>query len=202
MAAFCFMLAVVVAGTIAFKRASARARQASVRMNPGFTPPPNRPRPSASSSTLASSKDPKVTTDPRGAQIPDSPVAGTVKGAEFKIDSAETTFSGLQIKQGKEFFPDASLNFFLFLKPGEKLEGRKIVIGPDDKTFPKPHIHVARKEQKNGVPRTQIVTENYALRLEFGERQGDKIPGRLFLEMGESLGTKVSGTFTAEAKQR
>ena len=61
----------------------------------------------------------------------------------------------------------------------------------------RPHIHVARKDDPKGLPRTEIVTSNYALRLEFGERQGNKLPGRIYLEMGQSFGTKVAGTFEA-----
>ena len=52
----------------------------------------------------------------------------------------------------------------------------------------------------NRAPKVEIVTSNYALRLEFGERQGDKIPGRIFLEMGQRHGTKVAGTFEATVK--
>ena len=177
----------------------ARDRQATFRNFPGGPPPSVRQRATPQANLPPKPSDPKITTDPLTATIPDTPVSGTVKGGDFKIDEAVISNTGFQLKQGKEFFPDASLNFFLFLKAGEKLEGRKIIIAPTDKPGLKPHIHVARKEQKGGVPRTTIATDNYALRVEFGERNGDKIPGRIFLEMGESLGTKIAGTFEAKA---
>ena len=47
------------------------------------------------------------------------------------------------------------------------------------------------------MPKTQIVSDNYSMRLEFGERQGDKLSGRLYLELAGSLETKVAGTFEA-----
>ena len=177
----------------------ARNRQNAIRNFPDSPLPIVRQRARPQASLPPQPSDPKVTTDPLTATIPDAPVSGTVKGGDFSIDEAVISNTGFQLKQGKEFFPDASLNFFLFLKPGEKLDGRKIVIAPTDKAHPKPHIHVARKEQNGGVPRTTIATDNYALRVEFGERNGNKIPGRIFLEMGESLGTKIAGTFEAKA---
>ena len=51
------------------------------------------------------------------------------------------------------------------------------------------------------LPNTEIVTANYALRLEFGQRQGNKLPGRIYLEMGRHLGTKIAGTFEATIAQ-
>jgi len=177
-----------------------RARRDALQRNSPGTPPPSvRPRTTPRANLAPKSMDPRLTTDPVAATIPDAPVSGTVKGVEFKIDEAVISRTGFQLKQGKEFFPDASLNFFLFLKAGEKLEGRTIVIAPNNKPGVRPHIHVARKENQGGVPRTEIATDNYALRVEFGERNGNKIPGRIYLEMGESLGTKIAGTFEAKA---
>jgi len=201
----CLLIVAVLVGFSVLRKiqAQARAQQARNRQNairnfPGSPPPTVRRRNTPQTSLPPNPPDPKVTTDPLSATIPEAPVSGTVKGGDFSIDEAVISNTGFQLKQGKDFFPDASLNFFLFLKAGEKLDGRKIVINPTDKAGLKPHIHVARKEQNGGVPRTTIATENYALRVEFGERNGDKIPGRIFLEMGESLGTKIAGTFEAK----
>ncbi len=124
-----------------------------------------------------------------------------MRGEPFTVEVATMDSVNIVLKQGKDFFPDASLSFFLFLKPDEKVEGRTFTYAANSKTWPKPHIHVARKLAGQNVPKTEIVTENYALRLEFGERNGNKIPGKLFLEMGESLGTKVAGTFEITAKK-
>lgn len=154
-------------------------------------------RPTGANNTSPKINDPAVTTDPLSAEIPDAPAGGTLRDQPFKVEAAVINSVTVVLKEGKDFFPDASLTFFLFLKPGEKLDGRKIIIAPNDRAGMKPHIHVARKGSPNGVPKTEIVTSNYALRLEFGERQGNKLPGRVYLEMGQHLGTKVAGTFEA-----
>ena len=146
-------------------------------------------------------KDPPVTTDPVSAEIPGTPASGTIRGQPFTVEAANVNRVTFELRQGKDFFPDASLKFFLFLKAGEQVDGRKFIISPADTRGMKPHIHVARREGPNRAPKTEIATSNYALRLEFGERQGDKIPGRIFLEMGERHGTKVAGTFEATVKE-
>lgn len=178
------------------QRAESRSRAAQMsRNNPA---PPRVATQSRSADLLPTPADPKVQTDPATVEIPNTPTAGTIRGSEFKPDSALITSQSFTLKQGKEFFPDASLTFFLFLKPDQKLPGRTITIASQDKSFPKPHIHVARKGPDQRIPKTEIVTQNYALRLEFGEQDGDKLPGRIYLELGESFGTKVSGTFEAK----
>src|ERR1043166_256174 len=139
--------------------------------------------------------DPKVTTNPLTAQIPDTFISGTVRGRDFKPDSVTITSSGLVLKQGKEFFPDLSVTLFLRAGAGEILDGRKFAIGPQATPGVAYSIHVARKESKGGVPSTEIVNGNYALRLEFGTRQGNKIPGKIYLELPKSLETKIAGTF-------
>lgn len=190
-----FVIGTVAVGVIGYRFIS-KARKHVV------TTPPPPPRAGVSTQpTLSNSankqKDPKVTTDPRAAEIPDSPVAGLLRGVAFKPDAAVINGHGFQLKQGNDFIPDASLNFFLFLKPQEKLEGRTIVVTNSTRFYMKPHIHVGRKEEARGVPRTEIVSDNYVMRLEFGERQGEKLPGRIYLELSESLETKVAGTFEA-----
>lgn len=161
------------------------------------TPSPPTPAPPVKGEPRPREKDPAVITDPAGMEIPDSPAAGTLRNEPFRVDGASASHSFIVLKQGKDFFPDASLTIFPFLKGDEKLDGRKIIIAPDNRAGLKPHIHVARKDDPKGLPKVEIVTGNYALRLEFGERQGNKLPGRIYLEMADRLGTKVAGTFEA-----
>ena len=186
-----------VVGIAVFAIVGYQALRGQVR--PVTTPPPQPPARSIAGGNNNSPKvnDPAVTTDPASAKIPDAPASGTLRDQPFQVEAATISPMNIVLKQGKEFLPDASLTFFLFLKPEDKLEGRKIIIARNDTVVFRPHIHVARKEAVGGVPKTEIVTSNYALRLEFGERQGNKLPGRIFLEMGQHLGTKVAGTFEA-----
>jgi hypothetical protein len=123
-----------------------------------------------------------------------------VLGRPIIIDAAEISPVTVVLKQGNGSTPGASLTFFLFLKPGEQVDGRKFTIGPGQMTGTKPHIHLAQWDGPNRTRKTGTATSNYALRLEFGERQGNKLPGKIFLEMGEHLGTQMAGTFEATIK--
>lgn len=139
-----------------------------------------------------------VTTELASVIIADAPASGTLRGQPFRVEAAELNDVNLLLKQGTDFFPDASLRLFLFQKSGEALDGRTITVGPKEHRGIRPHIHVSRKDSERGVPRTEIVSSGYTLRLEFGERQDGKLPGRIYLELGERHATKVTGTFEAK----
>jgi DNA-directed RNA polymerase subunit RPC12/RpoP len=179
-------------------RASSTVRRQTTPAGPNARPSPASPNQVALAVPVAPRPvDPRLTTNPLTAEIPDAPIAGKVRGRDFKPDAVAITGSGLTLKQGKEFFPDASVTLFLRFGAGEILDGRKLAIGPQAQPGVAYSIHVARKETKSGVPNTEIVTGNYAMRLEFGTRQGNKIPGKIYLELPQSLETKIAGNFEA-----
>jgi DNA-directed RNA polymerase subunit RPC12/RpoP len=153
---------------------------ATVPNQPAPTPVPRRPT------------DPKVTTNPLTAEIPNAALSGTVLGGDFKADTAVVTAQGLELKQGQGSFPDASVILFLFAS-GQPLDGRKFVFSSQSSAGIRPHVHVRRKEGG----KVNVASSNYALRLEFGQRQGDKLPGRIFLELPQRMETKLAGTFEA-----
>jgi len=187
-------LAVVVVGLgifgflFYFKTAQSRRAFPRTQQPITITPQPDRPL-SPQNNFRPKVNVPKVTTDPLAAEIPDAPVSGTFGGKDFQIDQASINSVTFELKQG----PD-SIIFFLFLKQGEKLDGRKFVVAGKPPPGTNLHIHVHRQ----GVTFPMgALTENYALRLEFGERQGDKLPGKIFLELPKSFDTKIAGTFEA-----
>lgn len=138
-------------------------------------------------------EDPAVITVLASMIIPDRPVSGTLRDQLFAVETAVISPSSVLLRQGEGLIPDASLRFFLFLKPDEPLDGRKFIIEPGVKVRIRPHIHVSRKEGPNGGLKTEIISSNYSLRVEFGEQQGNKLPDRIYLEMADRLGTKVAG---------
>lgn len=140
---------------------------------------------------------PTLAVDLATVTIPDTPVSGMLRNHPFAVETATVLPKSILLRQGNGTIPDASLRFFLFLDPDEQLDGRKFIIEPGAKVRMRPHIHVSRKDSPNGGSRTEIVSSDYFLRLEFGERQGNKLPGRIHLEMAGRHGTKVSGNFEA-----
>jgi hypothetical protein len=137
--------------------------------------------------------DPKVTTDPLKAEIPDKPVSGMVGGQEFKFDGSvyNTTLRTLDFRQGRGANPEASVTLYLFTPAGETLDGKTLVYPAADARS----IHIYVKGQGATKPTTEL--RNYALRLEFGKTANKRLPGKIYLELPESAGTKIAGTFEA-----
>jgi hypothetical protein len=162
---------------------------------PNVPAPPNFPAPPPSAAPFEpESKDPKVTTDPTTAQIPATPVAGTIRGQPFRCEKATLESGMLKLRQGKNFFADLEVVIFVSMQGGERPEGKNLVVTPDS-GFDSPHVHVSKMGAN--IPDTKIVPNGYAMRLEFDKAVGKTISGKIYLELPQSFGTKLAGTFRA-----
>jgi hypothetical protein len=128
--------------------------------------------------------------------IPDATAQGAVRGAAFKVEKASLQSGVLELRQGADFFPDHAFRIFLFLKAGERPDGKTIVMTGEP--FSGPHVHLAYKVQGRNIPETEIFMSKYVMRLEFGRRQGNTIAGKLDLRLPEGTQSFVAGTFEAE----
>lgn len=145
----------------------------------------------------AKANSPAGQTAQQDMSIPDAPVAGTLAGREFHLDRAEFS-SQLELIQGEDFFPDLAVTLFLWLDD-EPLAGKEWNVSPNSSGV-NPHVHLKYKEDPDSVPETEIVTDNYSLKLKFGEidEQG-QVAGEIFLQTDEKPGAKIAGKFTVEA---
>jgi hypothetical protein len=131
------------------------------------------------------------------AAIPAGSARGMVNGAAFSVEQATIQGGILKLRQGREFFADREFVLFLFLK-GAAPDGRRIVGTGED--FSNPHVHLSYKVEGKGVPKTEIFMKGYRITLEFGQRSGNRLPGRIDLRLPDKAGSFVSGTFEAELK--
>lgn len=141
--------------------------------------------------------DPKVTTNPATVAIPSSPVAGQLGGQEFRCDKAILESGSLKLCQGAGPMPEAELRMFLFLQPGEVLDGKRILVSSDARSGT-PHVHFSAKA--GASPRSGALVNKYVLRLEFDRATASGVPGRIYLEFPPSYNTLLAGTFTAQRK--
>lgn len=143
---------------------------------------------------------PKWTDDLAQMKFPDAKAAGMIAGGEFKPDKAsyDAVVSILELRQGKDFFPDRSIKVFLFLKKDDKLEGKKFEIGP--KAGGNPHVHVQWKPAGETVPKGEAYVDKYCMKLEFGEIKDKKLPGKIYLCLPDKDKSFVAGTFELEIK--
>jgi len=120
-------------------------------------------------------------------------VAGQIHGQPFRLDTAEFKASTiLELKQGKDFFPELGLVIFLFTEG--PLDGKSFsyVAGGSN-----PHLHVKWRKAGASVPETDIKTDGYQLQLQFGQRQGQTLPGKIYACIPGTDGSKITGTFSA-----
>jgi hypothetical protein len=130
---------------------------------------------------------------------PDKPAAGKLLGGDFKIEKAELGGGVLKLRQGKEFFADAEVIIFLFLKPGESVESKSYQVAADDKGGEKPHVYIKRIPPGEKLPAGPGFTSGYAMKLEFGKAKEGKIPGKIYVCLPDEQKSFVAGTFTIEA---
>jgi hypothetical protein len=129
------------------------------------------------------------------------PVQGRIHGRAFIFESAQIENGILKIRQGKDFFADNEVKFFLFTPKGEIPYGKvfRIVEGEMSDSI-LPHIHVLWKEEGKSLPENKMYMNNYTLYLEFGEQNNKKLPGKIYLSISDDPATALEGTFEADIK--
>ncbi len=182
--------------TISYDKSSKDA--ASIKAH-STTNESSNPDTSDTAKTAANSKDappPAWTMDLAKMQIPDAPVAGKIHGQPFKLEKVQLQGNVLELRQGKDFFPDLALNIFLTVKDGESLEGKTIRVTNKD-GFRSPQIHKQyRAKPGEGLPETEFITEKYAMLLQFGKAQNGALVGKIFVSLPDKAQSFIAGTFT------
>lgn len=131
--------------------------------------------------------------------IPSIPTQGIAHGVEFKVEKASLQNGILKLRQGQDFFPDQEFMIFTFLKKDEIINGKTIIVKPED-GFRVPHIHFKYKVEGKSMPKTEIFMKKYTMKLEFGQTTGNKIQGKIYLCLPDEKKSFVVGTFEAEIK--
>ena len=125
-------------------------------------------------------------------------VLGRIDSAEFEPDQVFIEQGSiLKFRQGSQFFPDLSITVFLF-ENGD-LSGRSFNASTGDYSGV-PHIHVSYKVPGKSLPKTEIITDRYMLRLKFDKRKADTIQGEIMLEIDRDIPAKLRGRFIATYK--
>ncbi len=141
-------------------------------------------------------QDPPVTTDPQTMEVPATAASGMLFGKPFTVEKASYQGGVLQLAQRKGSLPDADLKVFLVLNAGEKLEGRTFIVSPRS-SGQNPHVNISRQQSSPGA---KSLVDKYALRLEFGNATGNKVPLKLYFEAPQSYETLVAGNAEVEIK--
>jgi tetratricopeptide (TPR) repeat protein len=139
--------------------------------------------------------------DLKNIKISASTASGKIHGKNFKVENAKVENGILTLRQGKDFFPDLAVTIFLFLKKDENIEGKTFNISKDH-GFGAPHIHMKWKPENKNIPETKIFMKNYVMRLEFGKKEGNSLPGKIYLSLPDEFQSSIAGTFTSEVREK
>jgi hypothetical protein len=131
-------------------------------------------------------------------KIPDLPAAGRVNGEDFLVQRVTLQGGTLNLRQGTSWPPDLGLTVYLFANRGEDLAGQMIQIEATRTNSPRVTL---RWKGDEGQPETKSLRKGYALRLEFGQVSGARLPGKIYLCTPDDAKSYVAGTFTAEIRK-
>lgn len=128
------------------------------------------------------------------APIPAAPVSGRIHGRAFKAEKVTLEGGWLTFRQGAGFFPDLEMSVVLFVSGPSELSGRTFVV-PKDQFGAQPHVWMKWIPGGSSPPETRSWTDRYALRLEFGQPAGGKLPGKLYLCVPDAEKSFIRGAF-------
>ncbi len=128
---------------------------------------------------------------------PETAAAGKLRGEFVSCNRNTLTGGALGFRQTVRGLPDLSVTIYFFVKQPDELRGKTINVTTND--TPAPRVIVRWKEGKD--TRSDAFATGYALKLEFGEMAGNRLPGKIYLSLPDEAQSRIAGTFSAEIKK-
>ncbi len=135
----------------------------------------------------------------KGVTFPDEAVSGRIHGQPFAMESVSLEGGFLKFRQGRDFFAELEVDVVIFESNLAKLSGRNLVV-PTEEPGGKPHIWMKWMEASGQSPQSKSFVNDYALRLEFGQVAGGKLPGKIYLCLPDPEKSFIRGTFEVSAR--
>lgn len=134
------------------------------------------------------------------ASVPDAKVSGRIHNQPFTMDNVQLDQGWLKFRKGSGFFADLEMDVVPFIQKPEELYGRTFKIEPGT-TGMKPHIWLHWKSGGNSLPQQASFMTGYMLKLELGQPQNGKVPGKIYLCVPDATKSFIRGTFELPVKQ-
>jgi hypothetical protein len=132
------------------------------------------------------------------AVIPEARVAGKIHGSGFAYDRAVLVGGLLLLGQGTAPPYDLGFGVQLAARQGEELSGKTVEIPPDQPSAPRVGWRWKDEQQQ---PVTQIISNGYLLKVEFGQASNGYMPGKLYICLPDADKSFAAGTFEAEIRK-
>jgi hypothetical protein len=127
------------------------------------------------------------------ATIPDSMVAGRIHGRDFICSRAILQGGTLTLRGATDL--GATINFGGMLT--EALAGQSINVATNAETA----AHVMLRWKEGDLFLRENFTNGYALRIEFGQLDGNRMPGKVYLCTPDAEKSYIAGNFDAEIRK-
>ncbi len=139
------------------------------------------------------------TLDLQDVTFPDEAVSGRIHGQTFAMEKVSLEGGFLKFCQGGGFFADLEMDVVIFESNLAKLSGRTLEV-PTEEPGSKPHIWMKWMEASGQSPQSKSYMDDYALRLEFGQVAGGKLPGKIYLCLPDPEKSFIRGTFEVNTR--
>jgi DNA-directed RNA polymerase subunit RPC12/RpoP len=134
--------------------------------------------------------------DLAGSTLPETPVAGRIHGQDFRLDRAVFQNGALSLRAGSHTALEfgAVINFSGV--PAEALAGKNINITTNTDRAARVTLR-----WKDGTVQKADYTGGYALRLEFGQLDHNRLPGKIYLGLPDDAKSYLLGAFSANVSK-
>src|SRR6516162_2223081 len=106
--------------------------------------------------------------------FPKTPASGKLRGQAFTVETAAILGKKLMLRQGKDFFANHEIEIYFRT---EDLEGKSFSVSPTDDMFHSFNIISSLCSPGQTAPSMDTINKGYGLRIQFGKRQGNLLPG-------------------------
>jgi DNA-directed RNA polymerase subunit RPC12/RpoP len=135
--------------------------------------------------------------DLSAAAFVDTPVAGRIHGRDFICERAIFQGGTLTLRAGTRGTVESGVLINFRGALAESLSGQSINITTNaDKA-----ANVMLRWQDDGQQKKEDFDDRYALRLDFGELAGNRLPGKIYLCTPDAEKSYLLGTFTADVRK-
>ena len=120
-----------------------------------------------------------------------------IHGEPFHVQDAMLENGILTLRQGQNFFADREIKIFTFKSMKEEPYGTVFHASTSQK-YGVPHVHLSWMEKGKNLPKIKIYSGGYSMVLRIGQREGDFVPGSIYVCLPDEQHSFVAGSFRAK----
>ena len=125
--------------------------------------------------------------------IPEAAASGAIHDKAFTVEHATISGGNLMLRMGRSGPIELGLNIYFFSHQPEELIGKSAEVKPTDSTAPRVVLRWTEAQRES-----KTFHNGYAMKIEFGAKTGNAIPGKIFLSTPDESKSWIAGTFRAE----